>query len=115
MKKTKSWHKTKTDNLNARQLTKMLREVLTPCYPKVFKKPVYINVRTEMLARGRNSLSKRRPMKVCYVSFKPVFRKCPYLVWVPLPNEVLGQTAVKLALAIIKWQENWKLVTDKNE
>jgi len=96
--------KVKTGTLNARQLAKALREVLTPCYPKVFKKPAYVHVRTEMLP-ARNG--PRRPMKVCYASFKPIFRECPYLAWVPPDDETLGQTAAKLALALVKGQEDW--------
>jgi hypothetical protein len=95
--------KTKISALTARELTKALRDILRPCYPKVFKKPVFVFVRTEMLPNRNGPRSKK---KVCYVSHNKTFRKCPYVAWVPPDDEDVEQTAAKLALALVRSDEN---------
>lgn len=95
--------KTKISEFTASELAETLRGKLIPCYPKVFKKPVFVFVRTEMLPNRNGPRSKR---KVCYVSHNKTFRVCPYVAWVPPDNEKVEETAAKLALALVRSDEN---------
>jgi hypothetical protein len=89
--------KTKVGEMNARELAETLRSKLAPCHPKVFKKPVFVFVRTEMLPNRNSPRSKK---KICYVSHNKTFRECPYVAWVPPDDEKVEETAAKLALAL---------------
>jgi len=91
--------KTKVGEMNARELANALRSKLVPCHPKVFKKPVFVFVRTEMLPNRNSPRSKK---KICYVSHNKTFRECPYVAWVPPDDEKVEETAAKLALALVR-------------